>query len=125
MHLFTKTDFISHAGLSLDFKINCDALTDEDWDTLAKEIVKKFKHFGDVYGIPSGGTILAEKLKSYATGNNDDPFLIVDDVLTTGTSFHEALNLLNISLERQVIGVAVFFRAPYISDWIYPIFQMW
>ena len=122
--IFENESFISHAGLALDFKINCDAFDVEDWLTLASLVSTKFI-FGEVYGIPSGGTLFANKLQKYATGDKKDAFLIVDDVLTTGTSFQETLHKLNISEDREVIGVVVFSRAKFKLDGIYPIFQMW
>ena len=34
MNLFIKEDFISHAGLPLTWKVECDALTEKDYDCL-------------------------------------------------------------------------------------------
>ena len=36
--LFQTVDFISHAGLPLTWKIECDALSDDEWKTIAKMI---------------------------------------------------------------------------------------
>lgn len=35
MDLFQKVDFISHSGKPLDWKLECDALTDKDWECIA------------------------------------------------------------------------------------------
>ena len=35
MNLFIKEDFISHAGLPLTWKVECDALTEKDYEALA------------------------------------------------------------------------------------------
>ena len=43
MNLFIKEDFISHAGLPLTWKVECDALTDEDYEALAKIVSEKIK----------------------------------------------------------------------------------
>ena len=87
MDLFQKGDFISHAGLHLKWKIECDALTAKDWKGLARMIMDyETRSFGSVEGIPRGGLPLANALKEYATVG---PPMIVDDVYTTGTSFKE------------------------------------
>ena len=78
MNLFQLGNFVSHAGNELEWKIECDALTDDDWECLAKMISEKTV-FGTVYGIPRGGTKLANALQKYC-----DPKvrwrLVVDDV---------------------------------------------
>ena len=38
-NLFTAGDFISHAGLPLKWKIECDAIRPEEWDCLAQMIM--------------------------------------------------------------------------------------
>ena len=83
--LFQVGDFISHAGLPLPWKIECDALSKEDWEGLARMIMDyETRSFGSVEGIPRGGVPLANALKQYAT---EGPPMIVDDVYTTGKSF--------------------------------------
>ena len=90
MNLFQLGNFVSHAGKELEWKIECDALTDEDWECLAKMISERCQ-FGSVYGIPRGGVKLANALEKYTTPNN--PYrLVVDDVYTTGKSMNEAMN---------------------------------
>jgi hypothetical protein len=89
MNLFNRGKFLSHAGLELDWKIECDALTDEDWECLAKMISEKTE-FRSVYGIPRGGTKLATALVKYC--NPTSPIhLVVDDVWTTGKSMREVM----------------------------------
>ena len=90
MNLFQKIFFISHAGLPLNWKIECDALTAEDWKGLARMIMDyETRSFGSVEGIPRGGLPLAMALTEYATVG---PPMIVDDVYTTGASFKEYCN---------------------------------
>jgi len=47
MSLFIREDFISHAGLPLTWKVECDALTDKDYEALAKIVSEKLT-FRDV-----------------------------------------------------------------------------
>jgi len=90
MALFVNEEFISHAGLQLGWKIEMDALYESDWRCLAKMILEyETRPFRKAVGIPRGGKRLGDILNESATGNPDDPVLIVDDVYTTGTSFRE------------------------------------
>ena len=89
MNLFQLGKFTSHAGTELDWKIECDALTDEDWECLAKMISERCA-FGTVYGIPRGGVKLQKALEKYADPKS--PFrLVVDDVYTTGKSMRDVM----------------------------------
>ena len=99
MNLFIKEDFISHAGLPLTWKVECDALTEKDYEALAKIVSEKLT-FCDVKGIPRGGIPFEKALKKYCTYNESDPLLICDDVYTTGTSMREVY-------EEGAIGEAV------------------
>ena len=88
--LFQQSNFKSHAGLDLTWKIECDAISDAEWDCFAKMIVEiETRQFSEVLGIPRGGIKLQNALQKYVSGNCADPVLIVDDVWTTGTSFRE------------------------------------
>jgi len=90
MDLFQKVDFISHAGIPMSWKIECDAITNKEWECLAKMIMEYQKEpFRAAIGIPRGGSPLGFALNAYATDNPEHPFLIADDVYTTGTSFRE------------------------------------
>jgi hypothetical protein len=85
--LFQKIDFISHSGLHLKWKIECDALSKEEWKAIATMIMDYQKHpFSKAVGIPRGGLSLADALNAHASGNGNDPVLICDDVFTTGNS---------------------------------------
>ena len=86
INLFVKQRFTSHSGITLPFKIECDALNDADIDTLAFLIGGRYS-FGSVYGVPTGGERLARALIPYITIG---PRLVVDDVLTTGNSMEQA-----------------------------------
>ncbi len=85
MGLFQSVNFIGAGGLPLTWKIECDALTDDDWRCIA-EVVGPKMDFGEVEGVPNGGMKLARYLEPYTTGQG---LLIVDDVWTTGTSMEK------------------------------------
>ena len=109
--LFQIGDFISHAGLKLPWKIECDALTKDEWRALALMIMDYQKRpFSRAVGIPRGGIPLAEALDEYSTRSIDDPVLIADDVYTTGTSFKQFVfeNYPN----SEIIQWCVFARTP-------------
>jgi len=122
MTLFVDEDFISHAGLQLGWKIEMDALYENDWRCLAKMILEYEKRpFRKAVGIPRGGKRLGNILNESATGNPDDPVLIVDDVYTTGTSFREYM--IEHYPDDKTICWAVFAR-DVVSGPINVLFQM-
>lgn len=110
--LFQAGAITLHSGEPSDFKIECDALTDEDWGNLAQLIARRVK-FGAVVGVPRGGLALASKLQPHVTSG---PTLIVDDVLTTGASI-EAYHRTDTD-----IGIVVFARDECPS-WVTPLFR--
>ncbi len=82
--LFVNKPFTSAAGLRLNWKVECDELTIEDWEAIAY-MVGPCLNFQRVEGVPTGGLALAEALKPYEYSEGEG-LLIVDDVLTTGMS---------------------------------------
>ena len=117
--LFKWGDFRSHSGLTLPFKIECDALNEFDIACIADFIAFKTS-FGSVEGVSRGGLRLAAALEQYA--EREPPFnvLIVDDVLTTGRSMEERK-----AIQRQsnVIGYVIFARIE-LPNWINAVFTM-
>lgn len=111
--MFDKRKFTSHSGLQLDWKIECDDLTDNDWKCLAFMASQILPPFGAVEGVPLGGLKFAYALREYAT---QGPLLIADDVLTSGSSMLYHKN------DREAIGVVAFARNNP-ESWITPIFQ--
>ena len=90
MNLFVKGAVRLHAGGISMWKIECDALTKEDWEGLALIAMEKYSlAFREVVGIPRGGLQFAKALEPYRSLGG---LLVVDDVLTTGTSMQEYLN---------------------------------
>ena len=93
MKLFQDGDFKSHAGLPLKWKLECDAITDDEWRCLAKMVMDyQERPFYKAVGIPRGGLKFAEAMNEYASGTEEDSIMICDDVFTTGTSFKEFIN---------------------------------
>ena len=115
MNLFQTGTFNLHSGGQTTWKIDCDALTNEDLKTIAMLIAEHVPVFGSVLGIPKGGLRLATFLTEKKTHG---PVLIVDDVLTTGASMEAARRK-----ERYSIGAVIFARGECPS-WIRPLFQL-
>ena len=110
-----------HSGDIGYFKIEFDALTKKDIDTIAFIISQKYT-FCKVFGIPTGAKRIEKALQKYIS-KNSETMLIVDDVLTTGTSMNEAKSMFESSY-KYIQGVVIFARKKC-PTWIDPIFQMW
>ncbi len=79
--------------------------------------------FGNVYGIPRGGTPLARAMKKHMT---EGPVLIVDDVFTTGKSMEGAKRGWEDThgvFDPDPIGAVIFARNPT-PPWITALFKM-
>lgn len=123
MSLFELKDFTMHSGGTGKYKIECDTLTEDDWETLAYIVSEKLQ-FRKVVGIPTGGETFAKALRKYEK-EDSDVILIADDVLTTGRSMEgKRVSILLANYDCAVVGVVAFARGecPY---WVKPIFQMW
>ena len=122
--LFQSQNFKSHSGLDLNWKIECDALSDPEWFTISKMIMERTPPFREAVGIPRGGVKLGDLLNEHATGNEKDPICIVDDVLTTGKSMNYFLNQYQRNRKPfMAIGWVVFARVQT-PDWVRALFQM-
>ena len=121
-HLFQEEDFIGHSGGQLHWKIEMDALENEEWKCIARMITEiETRPFWSAIGIPRGGIKLGQYLNEYSTQNSEHPYLLVDDVLTTGGSMEEYKKK-NFE-EKDVIGWVVFARTQP-AKWIRTLFQM-
>ena len=122
MNIFQQVDFKSHAGLDLRWKIECDGVSKKEWKCLAEMILDYEKRpFQSAIGIPRGGVFLGALLNQYSTQKLDDPYLIVDDVLTTGGS------MVDFRKEhfsgKETFGWVVFARG-FPPQWCRSLFQM-
>lgn len=115
--LFQKMNFASHSGKELDWKLECDTLTDGDWECIAYLISKKYV-FNKVIGVPAGGLKLAAALERYKDEDSEIETLVVDDVLTTGNSIKEIM-----SKHYESYGIVLFARG-FCPDDVFPIFQL-
>ncbi len=106
--LFQRGTFTLASGKVSKYKLECDSLTHEDWQTIAERMTEIVPRFGSVVGVPKGGLYLAKCLVPYA-----DPMiqrtLVVDDVWTTGKSMTEFILDHELDTDR-VIGAVVFSR---------------
>ena len=119
--LFQKVDFKSHAGLDLSWKIEMDALSENEWKCIAHMIIELSQPFQAAIGIPRGGLKLSGYLHEYSTQNPADPYLIVDDVMTTGGSMEEYKK--EHFNDKYVIGWVVFARSK-VPIWCDGLFRM-
>lgn len=128
MNLFQLGTFTLASGQVAPFKIECDALTDDDLDCLSELLVKRLPRFSVVTGVPRGGILIADRLKKYATRNPDDPILVVDDVYTTGGSIHRHVEAVWGMVDERFINTriigGVFFARTQPPNWITPLFVM-
>lgn len=124
MGLFQTGYFLLHSGLHSNYKIDADALSDEDIATIARMLVDRLAPFGEVEGVPQGGLRLANELRKYARPGVErkgwygaTSLLIVDDVFTTGMSMEEHRGW-------RVAQGAVIFAREETPEWITPLFRM-
>lgn len=122
--LFQRGRFELHSGEVSFFKIDCDALSDEDINTLAMMLAQRLPPFGTVEGVPTGGKRIADALRVYARPGPQrrgsfgaKELLIVDDVWTTGGSM-EAYRA-----GRDALGAVIFARRQP-ADWVTPLFTL-
>ena len=121
-HLFIEEDFTGHSGGQLHWKIEMDALDGAEWKCIARMIMEhETRPFQAAIGIPRGGLTLSTYLNEYSTQNPEDPYLIVDDVLTTGGSMDEFKE--EHFKDKKVVGWVVFARRKP-ADWINALFLM-
>lgn len=119
--LFCYGEFTLHSGAKSNFKIECDALSEVDWYSVANMMLPYLPPFNRVIGIPQGGLKLAYHLGKYLVDVPDARTLIVDDVLTTGRSMEEMKHTLG---DTELVTGAVLFARGKCPSWIKPLFTM-
>lgn len=123
MNLFQLGSFTLHSGERSGFKIECDALTEADWEGLAAMISDHLvAPPGVVIGVPTGGAKLAAAMNRWHTFPMPGAYrLIVDDVLTTGASITAMMRpgdvgFVVFSRGRCPPGVRALFQMPIGDD---------
>lgn len=110
MALFQRGNFTLASGLISPWKIECDALTNDDWHGLAVMLIERLPlPFETAVGVPRGGVPFAQALLEFA-----NPFastlLVVDDVWTTGGSMEKYISEQH--PDRDIMRAVVFARKP-------------
>ena len=102
-----------------------DALEDEEWKCIARMIMEiETRPFCSAIGIPRGGLKLSVHLNDYSTQDENDPYLICDDVLTTGGSMNYFVDQYFRNRKPQGYFGWVVFARTQPTEWIKPLFQM-
>lgn len=118
MNLFERGNFVLASGAQSSYKIECDALTDDDIETLAWMIAINLRlNFGSVEGVPTGGLRLAGAMQQYISDPESERILIVDDVWTSGGSMRN-----HRAGRYNTIGAVIFARGP-VDPWVFSLFK--
>lgn len=119
--LFQTGLFKLASGQLRRWKIECDALTDGDWKTLALMVVPLLPTFQVAIGVPTGGEKWAAALNEYASEGYGCR-LVVDDVWTTGGSMRAVKEKLP-GHETNCVGL-VLFACAKVDSWVKPLWQV-
>ena len=120
-NLFQLGEFTLSSGEKTHFKIDCDALVDDDIACIAKLVVDMVGDFEEVIGVPTGGLRLARALQKYKVPGCM-VLLLVDDVLTTGRNIQELLTSAP-TKDVKIKGAVIFARGEC-PAWVTPVFQL-
>jgi uracil phosphoribosyltransferase len=118
--IFQLQDFTMHSGQKSIFKIECDSLTDEDIETVARMV--GHVSFKSVEGIPRGGVRFANALEKYIDPESE-VHLVVDDVIVSGESMLKAMKDATERGEEVVRGVCIFARGERFDN-VVSLFQL-
>jgi orotate phosphoribosyltransferase len=83
--LFQFGEFLLASGKLSHFKLECDAISPQEWHTLARIALPLLPDFGRVECVPEGGRPWATIFQHYVRPGSRR-YLLVDDVWTTGQS---------------------------------------
>jgi orotate phosphoribosyltransferase len=84
-NLFQHGNFTLASGKESHFKLECDAITPEEWHSLARIALPILPPFDYVISVPSGGDAWVNIFKHYVQPSAHR-ILFIDDVWTTGGS---------------------------------------
>lgn len=134
MSLFQKGSFELHSGTHSDWKIECDNISNDEMEILAKLIAERVEPFSRVASVSEDLNNPAARLRGYlayyaSSILETETWLLVDDVFTTGSSMSTALRHIEESyalIDRfppNIIGAVIFARTePF--GWITPLFSI-
>lgn len=123
MNLFQLGEFVLAAGQTSEFKLDCDALSDEDVATCAHLLAKRLPPFKSVEGVPQGGLRLAEALREHSL-ESAHSVIIADDVFTTGYSIQKLVKLHQMQSRYYWQAGVIFARTALYPRWVTPLFVM-
>ena len=120
MNLFVKQNTPLDSGQTLPVTIDCNALTDTDYECLAIIIGRKLQ-FKKVVAASGEGLKLEKALQKCCVEDDTYATLICSDVLTTGETMNNMKENLN---DQNVIGVVIF-AVGMCPEWVMPVFTFW
>lgn len=126
--LFQTGDFTLRSGKKSRYKVECDALTAEDWAGIAAAIMeeKLLPPFSGVGGVPRGGLPLADAMRRYVTPDART-CLVCGDIVTTGGSMERYKKQLQyapaVTGFDRYVGVCFIARGKC-PDWVIPFLRM-
>lgn len=110
MNLFQFGEFLLASGKTSKFKLECDAISPEEWHSLARIALPILPPFDYVIPVPRGGYAWGNIFQHYIQPSAHC-ILFVDDVWTTGGSMTHTLG--NYLMEgRRWHGIVLFARGP-------------
>jgi orotate phosphoribosyltransferase len=109
--LFQFGDFSLASGKKSTFKLECDAVSPEEWHSLARIARPILPAYGYVIGVPRGGLAWANIFQHYVTPGAKK-VLVVDDVWTTGSSMTYEASRNSLIDSTAWHGIVLFARGP-------------
>ncbi len=124
MNWLELADVTLNSGRRSTFKIECDSITDDEWEAVAALLVQIVPMFSEVVGIPRGGITLAHYLQQHEV-ELAGTTLIADDVFTTGGSMERTkAELIRCGHDPGRIHGAVLFARGPCPPWVTALFTI-
>lgn len=132
--LFQHGAVTGASGITLPWKIECDAFDQEDYYQIAEIVAPQLPAYNSVIGVPprvgdspgkqDNGVMLARAFRCHVRALVHDPLLtlIVDDVWTTGGSVRKLAETLRLAPGSYCCFV-VFARTRDLPQWVWPFWR--
>jgi len=101
--------------------INFEAITKQEWRVIAALASCILPKFNLCLGVPISGSLFAEALSNYTTGNIHDPTMICDCVFVNEGTILDYAHRIKLT---RTIATALFCLNPSPPNWLTPIFQL-